>query len=167
MLRVVRSNATQLAGALRRPPLPCCSTSVSAGLMKRATAIGFNQQSNSLSTFKEIIASKGTPEQLAKRLPLTKIVATIGPASEQLTMLTHVVKAGMRIMRINFSHATYEEADLRVRNLNKCFGINHPEGVSGNNFANMVRTQPLSDSVTASTQLPSCGKAKQLIDRIG
>lgn len=90
-----------------------------------------------MTTFSEIIAEKGTPEMLAKRLPLTKIVATIGPASEHLTMLTHVVKAGMRVMRINFSHATYEEADLRMRNLNKCFGINHPEGISGNNFANM------------------------------
>lgn len=26
-------------------------------------------------------------------------------------------------MRINFSHATYEEADLRVRNLKQCKGL--------------------------------------------
>jgi pyruvate kinase len=54
---------------------------------------------------------------LSGKPQLTKIVATIGPASEQLPMLSEVVKAGMRIMRINFSHATYEEADLRVKNL--------------------------------------------------
>ena len=48
---------------------------------------------------------------------LTKICATIGPASEQLPMLQQVVSAGMRIMRLNFSHATYEEADLRMTNL--------------------------------------------------
>jgi hypothetical protein len=52
-----------------------------------------------------IVALKGTPALLAKRLPLTKIVATIGPASENMPMLGHVVNAGMRIMRINFSHA--------------------------------------------------------------
>lgn len=34
--------------------------------------------------------------------------------------LQHVTDAGMRIMRINFSHATYEEADLRVKNLKLC-----------------------------------------------
>lgn len=51
-------------------------------------------------------------------IPLTKIVATIGPASEQLPMLTKVVDAGLTVMRINFSHATYEEADLRTNNLN-------------------------------------------------
>ena len=50
-------------------------------------------------------------------IPLTKIVATIGPASENLPMMPKVVTAGMRIMRINFSHATYEEADLRMKNL--------------------------------------------------
>jgi pyruvate kinase len=55
--------------------------------------------------------------------PLSKIVATIGPASEQLPVLTQVVNAGMRIMRLNFSHATYEEADLRVKNLRLCPGL--------------------------------------------
>jgi pyruvate kinase len=47
----------------------------------------------------------------------TKIVATIGPASEHMPMLQHVVDAGLKIMRINFSHATYEEADLRTTNI--------------------------------------------------
>ncbi len=45
--------------------------------------------------------------------PLSKIVATIGPASEQLHMLTPVVNAGLNIMRINFSHATYEEGETQ------------------------------------------------------
>lgn len=57
------------------------------------------------SNFKEIIAMKGTPEMLQKRLPLSKIVATIGPASENMPMLSNVVNAGLRVMRINFSHA--------------------------------------------------------------
>ena len=57
------------------------------------------------------------------KLPLVKIVATIGPASEQLPMLSKVAAAGMRIMRINFSHATYEEADLRAGNILKCRDI--------------------------------------------
>ena len=48
---------------------------------------------------------KGTPEMLQKRLPLSKIVATIGPASENMPMLSNVVNAGLRVMRINFSHA--------------------------------------------------------------
>jgi Pyruvate kinase, barrel domain len=49
--------------------------------------------------------------------PLTKIVATIGPTSEQEEPLNRVVKAGMKIMRLNFSHATIEEVELRMKNL--------------------------------------------------
>ncbi len=50
-------------------------------------------------------------------LQLTKIVATIGPTSEQLPVLEQVVKQGMRIMRLNFSHASVEEVELRTKNL--------------------------------------------------
>jgi hypothetical protein len=52
--------------------------------------------------------------------PLSKIVATIGPTSEQLDVLQDVVRCGMRIMRLNFSHATVEEVELRVKNLRAC-----------------------------------------------
>ena len=55
----------------------------------------------------------------ASKIPLSKIVATIGPASEQYPELQKITESGMRIMRINFSHATYEEANLRVSNLRK------------------------------------------------
>ena len=51
---------------------------------------------------------------------LTKIVATIGPTSEQLEPLQRVVGAGMKIMRLNFSHATTEEVELRMNNLAQC-----------------------------------------------
>ncbi|KAG7346523.1 pyruvate kinase [Nitzschia inconspicua] len=51
---------------------------------------------------------------------LTKIVATIGPTSEQLEPLQKVVQAGMKIMRLNFSHATKEEVELRIKNLALC-----------------------------------------------
>jgi len=40
-------------------------------------------------------------------------------------------------MRINFSHATYEEALLRVTNLNQCFGINHPQSNAATKMSNM------------------------------
>ena len=45
-------------------------------------------------------------EQLIKK---TKIVCTIGPASEKKEMLLKLVKAGMNVARLNFSHGTYEE----------------------------------------------------------
>ena len=38
-----------------------------------------------------------------------KIVATIGPASEEAELLKGCVGAGMNVMRVNFSHATRDE----------------------------------------------------------
>merc|ERR1719331_3368045 len=54
--------------------------------------------------------------------PLTKIVATIGPASEELDTLSKCVKSGLSVMRCNFSHATSDEFFLRVGNLRKAPG---------------------------------------------
>lgn len=48
---------------------------------------------------------------------MTKIVATIGPASEDHETLPKCILAGMRVMRVNFSHATFEEVEMRLKNL--------------------------------------------------
>jgi pyruvate kinase len=53
---------------------------------------------------------------------LSKIVATIGPTSEQRPVLQEIVRSGMRVMRLNFSHATVEEVELRMANLRACKG---------------------------------------------
>lgn len=55
-----------------------------------------------------------------KNKALTKIVATIGPTSEQMPTLGEVFDGGMNIMRLNFSHATKEEVELRTTNLALC-----------------------------------------------
>lgn len=47
----------------------------------------------------------------------TKIVATIGPATESVDMLTKMVNAGMNVMRLNFSHGDFVEHQNRVNNL--------------------------------------------------
>ncbi|HAT72718.1 MAG TPA: pyruvate kinase [Elusimicrobia bacterium] len=45
----------------------------------------------------------------------TKIICTIGPASENEPCIRELVKEGMNVARINFSHCAYEEALNRVR----------------------------------------------------
>ncbi|WAH37941.1 pyruvate kinase [Alicyclobacillus dauci] len=47
----------------------------------------------------------------------TKIVATIGPASESVEMLEQLIKAGLDVARLNFSHGTYEEHAERIRRI--------------------------------------------------
>lgn len=49
----------------------------------------------------------------------TKIVATIGPATESEEKLTQLLKSGMNIMRLNFSHGDFAEHQNRVDNLKK------------------------------------------------
>eukprot|EP00968_Pinguiococcus_pyrenoidosus_P023956 scaffold4124_cov252-Pinguiococcus_pyrenoidosus.AAC.3 len=44
-------------------------------------------------------------------------------------MLQKCVTAGLRVMRLNFSHATFEEAELRMTNLRKAKGA-HSRGLS-------------------------------------
>lgn len=47
----------------------------------------------------------------------TKIVCTIGPASESIENLTKLVNAGMNVMRLNFSHGDFEEHGGRIKNI--------------------------------------------------
>lgn len=57
----------------------------------------------------------------------TKIVATLGPASDDLKVMTDMVKAGVNVFRINMSHATPEDAAKRaerVRQINARYGTN-------------------------------------------
>ncbi|MFZ2621038.1 MAG: pyruvate kinase [Minisyncoccia bacterium] len=49
----------------------------------------------------------------------TKIVVTVGPATESVEMLTKLVNNGMNVMRLNFSHGDFTEHQVRVDNLRK------------------------------------------------
>lgn len=47
----------------------------------------------------------------------TKIVCTIGPASESIDKLEALIEAGMNVARLNFSHGDYEEHGNRIKNI--------------------------------------------------
>lgn len=47
----------------------------------------------------------------------TKIVCTIGPASESVEKLTKLIEAGMNVARLNFSHGNFEEHGQRIKNI--------------------------------------------------
>lgn len=47
----------------------------------------------------------------------TKIVCTIGPASESVEKLSQLMNSGMNVARLNFSHGNYEEHGMRIINI--------------------------------------------------
>ncbi|EAQ42684.1 pyruvate kinase [Polaribacter sp. MED152] len=57
----------------------------------------------------------------------TKIVATLGPATDTKEILTDLAKTGVNVFRINFSHADYEDVKRKVkiiREINEENGFN-------------------------------------------
>lgn len=52
--------------------------------------------------------------QLTKR---TKIVATLGPATSSKEVLTQMIKEGVNVCRINFSHAVHEDLVKVIQNI--------------------------------------------------
>lgn len=49
----------------------------------------------------------------------TKIVCTIGPTSEKEEVLMDLVKAGLNVARLNFSHGSHEEHEVRINTIKK------------------------------------------------
>ncbi|OGH84894.1 MAG: pyruvate kinase [Candidatus Magasanikbacteria bacterium RIFOXYC12_FULL_33_11] len=47
----------------------------------------------------------------------TKIVCTIGPACQDIETLEKMVRAGMNVARLNFSHGTYENHEMLIKNI--------------------------------------------------
>ena len=49
----------------------------------------------------------------------TKIICTIGPASEDEKTLRELCLAGMNVARLNFSHGSYEEHGARIEKIKR------------------------------------------------
>ena len=49
----------------------------------------------------------------------TKIVATVGPATDDPVVMKNCLAAGLNVARYNFSHGSYEDHQMRIDNLRK------------------------------------------------
>jgi pyruvate kinase len=60
----------------------------------------------------------------------TKIVATIGPATQQPDVLRALIEAGATTLRLNFSHGTHEDHQRSIRLIRQTsFELNKPVGI--------------------------------------
>lgn len=74
----------------------------------------------------------------------TKIVATIGPASESLETLKNLSTAGVNIFRLNFSHGSHEEHGAKIDNIRS---LNVPCAVMLDTKGPEIRTGEVRDKL--------------------
>jgi len=79
----------------------------------------------------------------------TKIVCTLGPASESIKTLTDMIKAGMNVARLNFSHGDHENHGLlikRIRQVSK--KLDRPIAIVQDLHGPKIRVSGLKDALT-------------------
>lgn len=85
--------------------------------------------------------------QFQKHPNRTKIIATLGPASQSKEMLMALVKAGVNVFRLNFAHGQYdwlEKVVLRIREISE--ELQQPIGILGDLAGPKIRLGDLPDS---------------------
>ena len=59
---------------------------------------------------------------MGNALPKTKIVCTIGPASQAPETIGELIASGMSVARLNFSHGTYSDHEQKINNIRRIAG---------------------------------------------
>lgn len=76
----------------------------------------------------------------------TKIICTIGPASESIDIIKQLIENGMDVARLNFSHGNYEEHKNRIENIRKAAAeLNKPVAILLDTQGPEIRTKTFVD----------------------
>src|ERR1700736_4845831 len=75
-----------------------------------------------------------------------KIVCTLGPASDSADMIERLMRAGMDVARLNFSHGTHEEHARTIERLREASArLSKPIGILADLQGPKIRTGSLVD----------------------
>ncbi|RKZ88528.1 MAG: pyruvate kinase [Candidatus Parabeggiatoa sp. nov. 1] len=76
----------------------------------------------------------------------TKIIATLGPSTDDPKMLDKLIQAGVDVVRLNFSHETSESHQRRLEQVRQCAdAIGRPIGVIADLQGPKIRIEGFSD----------------------
>ena len=74
----------------------------------------------------------------------TKIVCTIGPASQSPEMVEKLIEAGMNVARLNFSHGTHEDYAVKIATIRDAAAkLNKPVGILLDTKGPEIRTHDM------------------------
>lgn len=83
----------------------------------------------------------------------TKIVCTIGPASESPETLEELIEAGMNVARLNFSHGDHDEHLARIERIREISEkLGQPVGIMLDTKGPEIRTHKMEDGVVEITK---------------
>jgi pyruvate kinase len=54
-----------------------------------------------------------------KKIKKTKIIATLGPSTSSTDIIKKIIKEGVDVLRINFSHSSHDEAEALIKEIRK------------------------------------------------
>lgn len=79
---------------------------------------------------------------MAHNMLLTKVLATVGPATETVDMLCRLIDEGARVFRINFSHGAFDEFSARIANVREASRVSGvPIGILGDLSGPKIRIE--------------------------
>ena len=83
----------------------------------------------------------------------TKIVCTIGPASESPEILEELIEAGMNVARLNFSHGDHDEHLARIKRIREISEkLEQPVGIMLDTKGPEIRTHKMAEDVVHITK---------------
>ena len=83
----------------------------------------------------------------------TKIVCTIGPASESEETLEQLIESGMNVARLNFSHGDHDEHLTRIKRIRKISEkLGQPVGIMLDTKGPEIRTHKMENETVNITK---------------